>query len=152
MKRKPIRRNPHYSEEIKLPKFPKSKTPKVGPEEFAKKPLTKLDKGHIRALMHNAVMWCDHEGGTIISKSDTPFSSSLAMENKKDKVEARFHYQTSPYSNGNLSVFVWYDKKLVLAATDTPGPVYKYPSETPRVTTFESGVWEEFLIQKGYKK
>lgn len=174
-------------------------TPKLPAKEASKKLLSGLNTNHIRMLMHSAVMWCDHEGGTVLDKGSHPFASHLEMEiihdvkeNKKfiDKIrkmsgihggkvnleketyedvasnigfrymdfktkgkfEARFRYMTSPYSNGNLSVHVWSEGKLVLSAYDTPGPTYQYPSNTPSVTAYESGAWEQFLLNKNYRQ
>lgn len=151
----------------------------------------------MQALVHNAVLWCDHEGGTILDKNSHPFAAHLEMENTldpkaqikraesikklmgsinfrkddkrtvediardagmpidlktKNKIEARFRYMTSPYSNGNLSVNVWCDGIHVLSAYDNPGPVYQYPSDKMTVTVYEPGPWEKFLLAKNYHK
>lgn len=172
----------------------KPTTPEVA--EKSGKPLKGLDTAIMQSLAHSAVMWCDHEGGTILDKDSHPFAASLEMENRldpkeqkkrasmieemiksyprkddkrtveeiardsgtridlktKNKIEARFRYMTSPYSNGNLSVNVWCDGTHVLSAYDNPGPVYQYPSDKITVTVYEPGPWEEFLLAKNYHK
>ena len=186
---KPLRgRNRDFSKDPVEPKTPKL-------PEKTKKPLTGLNINHMQALAHNAVLWCDHDGGTILDKNSHPFAAHLEMENildpvaqktraariqdmlksmgsrkddkrsiediardagmpldlkTKNRIEARFRYMTSPYSNGNLSVNVWCDGVLVFSAYDNPGPAYQYPSEKMSVTVYEKGPWEQFLLSKNY--
>lgn len=146
---KPARRHHAFHAE---PSFPKPQTPDLTKVERDRRPIKGLDVKKMRALAHNAVMWCDHDGGTILGKSSNPFSASLDMENASSDVEARFWFQTSPYSNGSLGVHVWHKGELVFSAGDAPGPVYQYPSDKIQVTTYVSGPWEKFLMGKGYHK
>lgn len=137
------------------PTFPKPTTPELTKVERNRKPIAGLDIKKMRALAHNTVMWCDHEHGAVLGKSSNPFSALLDMENyggPGGDVEARFWFQTSPYSNGSLGVHVWYKGELVFGMGDTPGPVYRYPSSKPSVTTYVPGPWEKFLMEKGYHK
>lgn len=146
---KPKPRNRDYNYE---PRFPKPSVPSLTKSELQRHTIVGLDTEKMRRLAHNAVMWCDHEGGTILNQSSNPFSAILAMENRDGNVEAYFHFQTSPYSNGSLAVHVWYQGKLVFAATDAPGAVYKYPSDKINITTYKHGGWEKFLEDKGYEE
>ncbi len=134
------------------PTYPKPQTPELTKVERNRKPIKGLDTKKMRSLAHNAVMWCDHEHGTVLGKSSNPFSAILDMENTDDEVEARFWFQTSPYSNGSLGVHVWYKGELVFGAGDAPGPVYQYPSDDIKVSTYVKGPWEKFLMDKGYHK
>ncbi len=149
MKPARIRNDERYH---RAPQYPNPTVPTLSPEELKRQPIGDLPTKRMQALAHNAVMWCDHDGGTILQKDSNPFSAHLSMENRSEEVEAQFYYQTSPYSNGNLNVHVWYQGKLVFAAYDTPGPVYRYPSSGIKVTTYVRGSWEEFLLDKGYKE
>lgn len=169
-------------------------TPKLPKKEG--KPLSGLDVSRMQILAHNAILWCDHGGGTILDKGSHPFAAHLEMENildpkaqkkrakmienlikqyprkddnrtiediardsgipidlkTKNRIEARFRYMTSPYSNGNLSFHVWCDGELVLSGHDNPGPVYQYPSDKVTITAYKSGPWEDFLISKNFHK
>jgi hypothetical protein len=152
---KPARRDRNYTRTetvYREPVYPKPTVPDLTKVEQARKPIKNLDVKKMRALTHNAVMWCDHEGGTVLGKSSNPFSALLDMENRGGNVEARFWFQTSPYSNGSLGAYVWYKGELVFAAADVPGPVYQYPSTNIKVSTYVPGAWEKFLTSKGYHK
>lgn len=145
---KPARRNFRPIGHIK---YPEPTVPKLSVEELRRPIIADLIPSQMQLLAHNAVMWCDHDGGTVLQKDSNPFSAHLSMENRNQNVEAQFYYQTSPYSNGNLNVHVWYQGRLVFAAHDTPGPVYQYPSKDIRITTYVKGPWENFLLDKGYR-
>jgi hypothetical protein len=146
---KPARRDRGYHAERT---YPKATVPELTKVEQGRKPIKDLDVAKMQSLAHNTVMWCDHEGGTILGKSSNPFSASLDMENRGGDMEARFWFQTSPYSNGSLGVHVWQKGELVFAAADAPGPVYRYPSSKISVSTYVPGAWEKFLTNKGYHK
>lgn len=146
---KPAPRNRRVYNE---PVFPKPTTPELTKVERNRKPIKDLDIKKMQALAHNAVLWCDHEYGTVLGKSSNPFSAILDMENTDGDVESRFWFQTSPYSNGSLGVHVWYKGELVFSAGDAPGPVYQYPSDKIKVSTYIPGAWEKFLMGKGYHK
>lgn len=141
-----------YNSAYSKPTFPKPTTPELTKVERNRKAIKGLDITKMRALAHNAVVWVDHERGTVLGKSSNPFSAILDMENKDGNVEARFWFQTSPYSNGSLGVYVWYKGELVFSVGDVPGPVYQYPSKNMKVSTYVPGAWEKFLMGKGYHK
>lgn len=141
-----------YNSGYSKPTYPKPTTPELTKVERNRKPIKGLDTKRMQALAHNAVMWCDHEHGTVLGKSSNPFSAMLDMEKTNDELGARFWFQTSPYSNGSLGVYVWYKGELVLNVADTPGPVYQYPSDDMKVSTYVPGEWEKLLMAKGYHK
>ncbi len=55
--------------------------PAITKAQENKKPISGLDTDRMQRLVHNLVLWCDHERGTVIDKSGNPFSQYLEMEN-----------------------------------------------------------------------
>jgi hypothetical protein len=59
----------------------KSTHPTLTKAQENKKPISGLDAARMQRLVHNLVLWCDHENGTVLDKDGNPFSAFLEMEN-----------------------------------------------------------------------
>lgn len=142
----------HRSVQKEEPKYPNPTVPHLTQVEKNRKPIANLDTKKMQAISHNAIMWVDHGGGTVLDKSSSPVAASLDMEHRQGEVEARFWVYVSAQGNGSMGLSVWFKGELVFNMGDVPRGSYLYPSDKLQVSTYIHGAWEKFLMDKGFHK